>query len=390
MAVLVSHLRYDWAQPGQPEQRPPHLLQGPRLAAALLDVQAAGVISDEELGRLPPLRQPLQGHPTPVLPWVDVATGSLGQGLPVGVGIALAGRYLDRLPYRVWVLCGDSEMAEGSMWEAFDKASLLPARQPDRDRRRQPARPARRDDARLGSRRLRRARRAFGWHAIEIDGHDVDGDRPGLRRRRSSTRARPTVIVAGRSRARASRRSRTSTGWHGKAARRTRTQAIAGARRRARHLCVEPRPPRLRRRAAPRRVGPARAACRLRRSARRSRRARPTATRSRRSARRGRTSSPSTARSATRPTRRCSPRRIPTATSRCSSPSSSSSPPRSACQVRGWRAVRLDLRRVLHPRLRLHPHGGDQPRRTSGSSARTQASRSARTVRRRWRWRTWR
>ena len=65
----------------------------------------------------------LQGHPTPVLPWVDVATGSLGQGLPVGVGIALAGRYLDRLPYRVWVLCGDSEMAEGSMWEALDKAS---------------------------------------------------------------------------------------------------------------------------------------------------------------------------------------------------------------------------------------------------------------------------
>ena len=66
---------------------------------------------------------PLEGHPTPVLPWVDVATGSLGQGLPDGVGVALAGRYLDELPYRVWALCGDSEMAEGSMWEAFDKAA---------------------------------------------------------------------------------------------------------------------------------------------------------------------------------------------------------------------------------------------------------------------------
>src|SRR5207247_1105485 len=65
----------------------------------------------------------LEGHPTPVLPWVDVATGSLGQGLPDGVGVALAGKYLDELPYRVWVLCGDSEMAEGSIWEAFDKAS---------------------------------------------------------------------------------------------------------------------------------------------------------------------------------------------------------------------------------------------------------------------------
>ena len=57
-----------------------------------------------------------------MLPWVDVATGSLGQGLPDGVGVALAGKYLDRLPYRVWVLCGDSEMAEGSIWEALDKA----------------------------------------------------------------------------------------------------------------------------------------------------------------------------------------------------------------------------------------------------------------------------
>ena len=59
-----------------------------------------------------------------MLPWVDVATGSLGQGLPDGVGVALAGKHLDRLDYRVWVLCGDSELAEGSMWEALDKASL--------------------------------------------------------------------------------------------------------------------------------------------------------------------------------------------------------------------------------------------------------------------------
>src|SRR6185437_7374241 len=61
--------------------------------------------------------------PTPVLPWVDVATGSLGQGLPDAVGVCLAGRYLDELPYHVWVLCGDSETAEGSIWEALDKAS---------------------------------------------------------------------------------------------------------------------------------------------------------------------------------------------------------------------------------------------------------------------------
>ena len=86
--------------------------------------KAAGVVTDEELmNGYRRFGSRLEGHPTPVLPWVDVATGSLGQGLPDGVGVALAGRYLDELPFRVWVLCGDSEMAEGSIWEAFDKAS---------------------------------------------------------------------------------------------------------------------------------------------------------------------------------------------------------------------------------------------------------------------------
>jgi transketolase C-terminal domain/subunit len=64
----------------------------------------------------------------PGLPWVDVATGSLRQGLPIGVGVALAGKRLDKLPYRVWVLCGDGEMAEGSIWEAAEQASFS---QPD-------------------------------------------------------------------------------------------------------------------------------------------------------------------------------------------------------------------------------------------------------------------
>ena len=64
------------------------------------------------------------GHPTPRIPWVDVATGSLGQGLPYAVGMALAGKRLDRLPFRVWTLCGDSEIAEGSQWEALEHAAF--------------------------------------------------------------------------------------------------------------------------------------------------------------------------------------------------------------------------------------------------------------------------
>jgi transketolase len=73
--------------------------------------KAVGVITDGELMTgYRRFGQRLEGHPTPVLPWVDVATGSLGQGLPDGVGVALTGQYLERRAYRVWVLCGDSEL----------------------------------------------------------------------------------------------------------------------------------------------------------------------------------------------------------------------------------------------------------------------------------------
>ena len=106
-------------------------------------LKATGRIDDEELLTFRKLGSRLEGHPTPRIPPTDVATGSLGQGLPIAAGVALAGARLDRLPYRVWCLCGDSEMAEGG------------PRQPGRDRRRQPPRPDARNDARLGHGRLR-------------------------------------------------------------------------------------------------------------------------------------------------------------------------------------------------------------------------------------------
>src|SRR4029453_306546 len=70
---------------------------------------------DDELLTFRKFGSRLEGHPTPKIPWVDVATGSLGQGLPISVGVALAGKKLDRLPYRVWCLCGDGERAGGAM-----------------------------------------------------------------------------------------------------------------------------------------------------------------------------------------------------------------------------------------------------------------------------------
>ena len=124
MAVLLAkHLRYDFDQPENPLND--HLVFSKGHASPLVYsiFRAAGAITDEELLSFRKMGSRFQGHPTPILPWVDVATGSLGQGLPIAVGIALAGKRLDRLPFRVWVVCGDSEMAEGSMWEAFAAAS---------------------------------------------------------------------------------------------------------------------------------------------------------------------------------------------------------------------------------------------------------------------------
>src|ERR1044071_8328618 len=126
MAVLLSkYLHYDFDAPDDPHND--HLVFSKGHASPLLYsmYRAAGAISEEELLSFRTFGSRMQGHPTPEIPWVDVATGSLGQGLPNGFGIALAGKKLDRLPYRVWVLCGDSEMAEGSMWEAFEHAAFF-------------------------------------------------------------------------------------------------------------------------------------------------------------------------------------------------------------------------------------------------------------------------
>src|SRR5271170_5228032 len=115
LAVLVTgHLHYDWERPDLATND--HLIFSKGHASPLLYsvYRAVGVVSEEEL--LTTYRRfgaRLQGHPTPVLPWVDLATGSLGLGITAAVGVALAGKKLDQLDYRVWVLCGDSEMAEG-------------------------------------------------------------------------------------------------------------------------------------------------------------------------------------------------------------------------------------------------------------------------------------
>jgi transketolase len=217
MAVLLdAHLRYDFDHLENPAND--HLVFSKGHASPLLYAlyRAAGAISDDELLTFRTFGSRLEGHPTPILPWVDVATGSLGQGLPVGVGIALAGKRLDRLPYRVWVLCGDSEMAEGSMWEAFEHAA----------HERLDNLTAIVDVNRLGQRgetmhgwdltSYSERARAFGWHAIEVDGHDVEQiDR--AYREAAAIEGRPTAIVARTVKGQGVSAVEDKDGMHGKA-----------------------------------------------------------------------------------------------------------------------------------------------------------------------------
>src|SRR5687768_11079211 len=174
MAVLVAkYWRYDPQEPKKPAND--HLIFSKGHASPLYYaiLKGIGAVDEQELMTYRRRGSRLEGHPTPVLPWVDVATGSLGQGLPIGVGVALAGKRLDRLPYRTWVLCGDSEMAEGSMWEAFEHAAFAGLDNLtaiiDVNRLGQRGETMHGWDLSAFSDRFR----AFGWHAIEIDGHDV-------------------------------------------------------------------------------------------------------------------------------------------------------------------------------------------------------------------------
>src|ERR687887_133850 len=125
MAVLLgNHLRYDFDAPDRPTNDRLIFSKGHASTLLYAMYRAAGAITDEELLTYRQFSSIFEGHPTPRVPWVDVATGSLGQGLPYGVGMAIAGKKLDRTPMRTWVLLGDSEIAEGSQWEAFEHAAF--------------------------------------------------------------------------------------------------------------------------------------------------------------------------------------------------------------------------------------------------------------------------
>jgi len=216
MAVLLAgHLRYDFQRPDLLAND--HLIFSKGHASPLVYAmfRAAGAIDDAELLTFRKFGSRLEGHPTPVLPWVDVATGSLGQGLPIGVGVALAAKRLLKAPFQVWVVVGDSETAEGSIWEGFDLAghegleNITAIIDVNRLGQRGPTELEWDTDAYAA-----RAK-AFGWDAVVIDGHDLAQIDDAFGRARSASR--PTAIIARTVKGKGVSLVEDKPGWHGKA-----------------------------------------------------------------------------------------------------------------------------------------------------------------------------
>ena len=213
--LLSDYLRYDLERRDAPNND--HLVFSKGHASPLIYsmLKAAGVIDEKEFLTYRSIGSRLEGHPVPNLPTVDVATGSLGQGLPIAVGIALAGKRLDQLPYRVWVFCGDSEMAEGSMWEAAEHAAFWNLDNLtaiiDVNRLGQRGETMYGWDTGAYATRLQ----AFGWHTIEIDGHNVDAINVAFQEA-VATEGRPTAIIAKTMKGRGVSAVENKDGFHGR------------------------------------------------------------------------------------------------------------------------------------------------------------------------------
>jgi transketolase len=214
--LFANHIRMDVSDPKKPSGDRFVLSKGHASPLLYSVLKAIGAIDDAELLSLRKMGSPIEGHPAPVdgMPWVDVATGSLGQGLPMSLGMALAMR-LDGSPARVWCLMGDSETAEGSVWEAMAAASFHGVRNLI----------AILDMNRLGQRGptmlqwhgdvyAERAR-SFGWNAIEIDGHDVSAIDEAYASAEQAVS--PTLVVARTKKGNGVSFLEDEEGWHGKA-----------------------------------------------------------------------------------------------------------------------------------------------------------------------------
>lgn len=218
MAVLFfKYFRADLDRPEHPNND--RLVFSKGHAAPLLYAlyAAAGRIDAAEMLKLRRFDSPLEGHPTPRFRYAEAATGSLGQGLSIGVGMALNAKYLDKLPYRTFVLLGDGEMAEGAVWEAAQLAShykldnLIAV--VDVNRMGQSQETMYGHNTAVYAERLK----AFGWEVAEVDGHSILQISETLEKMLPAAGGRPKAIVARTLKGKGISFLEDKPGWHGKA-----------------------------------------------------------------------------------------------------------------------------------------------------------------------------
>jgi transketolase len=177
---------------------------------------AAGKVTEQELMNYRKFNSPLEGHPTPAFRYTEAATGSLGQGLSIGVGMALNAKFIDKLPYRTYVLLGDSELAEGSSWEAMEIAAFYKLNNligiVDVNRLGQRGETMYGHDLTVYKDRIS----AFGWETIVIDGHHMPQILTAFKQATESN-GKPVMIIANTLKGKGISFVEDKNGWHGKA-----------------------------------------------------------------------------------------------------------------------------------------------------------------------------
>jgi transketolase len=214
-AIFFHAMRYDVSNPKNPLNDRIVFSKGhaaPLLYAAWAE---AGAFPIERLKTLRELTSDLEGHPTPRLPWVEVATGSLGQGLSCAAGMAANSKRLDKIDNRIFVIMGDGEVAEGSIWEAAAFASYYQLDNivgvVDVNGLGQSQRTMYEHNGEVYARRFE----AFGWHTVTIDGHDMRQIVPALDEAMAAS-GRPSMIIALTKKGKGVSFIEDKDGWHGK------------------------------------------------------------------------------------------------------------------------------------------------------------------------------
>lgn len=213
--MFGNHFRFDLAYPDHPNND--RLIFSKGHAAPLLYTLwcAAGAIDEKELLTLRQFGSRLEGHPTPAFPFVKAATGSLGQGLSIGLGMALNAKYLDKLPYYTWVLLGDSEMTEGSNWEAIQLAAHYRLDNLvgiiDVNRLGQTG------ETMIGHRVDEYQKRitTFGWETIVIDGHSLPAINQAYQKVKDTKK--PLMVIAKTIKGKGISFLEDRENWHGQA-----------------------------------------------------------------------------------------------------------------------------------------------------------------------------